>query len=186
MPITQIQKAQAERHQWAAAQANAPQVRLVAGPGTGKTSTIEKRVSWLLNQGVQPENLYVISFTRASCAELQQRITRFCSGQPTATSAVRVRVSTMHSLALRILRRANLLNAYPTSPILLDDWEQKNIYGAVLGHARERSELPTTRGGRPLIHRRSAKLKSPQLRYRGSMHFTLPGPTCTVASSPAR
>jgi DNA helicase-2/ATP-dependent DNA helicase PcrA len=135
MPITQIQKAQAERHQWTAAQANGPQVRLVAGPGTGKTSTIEKRVSWLLNQGVQPANLYVISFTRASCAELQQRIARFCGMQQPAGSAARVRVSTMHSLALRILRRANLLSAYPTSPILLDDWEQENIYDSELATA---------------------------------------------------
>lgn len=128
MAITQAQKAQAEQHQQTAAQASSPQVRLVAGPGTGKTGTIEKRVSWLLSQGIQPGNLYVISFTRASCAELQQRIARYCAGQQWAVAAARVRVSTMHSLALRILRRANLLNAYPTSPILLDDWEQENIY----------------------------------------------------------
>jgi hypothetical protein len=35
MPITSTQKAQAEQRQWAAAQDGAPQVRLVAGPGTG-------------------------------------------------------------------------------------------------------------------------------------------------------
>jgi DNA helicase-2/ATP-dependent DNA helicase PcrA len=34
----------------------------------------------------------------------------------------------MHSLALRILRRANLLTSYPSTPIILDDWEQSNIY----------------------------------------------------------
>lgn len=135
MAITQAQKNQAEQHQRIAAQATGPQVRLVAGPGTGKTGTIEKRVSWLLSQWGQPENLYVISFTRASCEELQQRITRFCTGQQWAGSAARVRVSTMHSFALRILRRANLLNAYPTSPILLDDWEQKNVYDRELAIA---------------------------------------------------
>ena len=34
----------------------------------------------------------------------------------------------MHSLALRILRRANLLTSYPSTPIMLDNWEQTNVY----------------------------------------------------------
>jgi len=34
----------------------------------------------------------------------------------------------MHSLALRILRHANLLSSYPSSPVVLDDWEQEAIY----------------------------------------------------------
>src|SRR6185503_309781 len=42
-------------------------------------------------------------------------------------------ISTMHSLALRILRRGNLLSHYPSgTPIMLDDWEQVKIYDAEL------------------------------------------------------
>jgi len=128
MPITQQQKAQAEQRQWAAARDSAPQVRLVAGPGTGKSYTIEKRVADLLTNGATPGNIYVISFTRATCAELTKRIRDFCSTLPCANAATQVRVSTMHSLALRILRRANLLTSYPSTPIMLDDWEQTNVY----------------------------------------------------------
>lgn len=128
MPITQEQKDAAEQHQWIAAKAIGYQVRIVAGPGTGKTGTIEKRVAHLLNSGVQADSLFVISFTRATCAELKQRIVQFCAKLPCAASSTDVRVSTMHSLALRILRRANLLMSYPSDPILLDNWEQKQIY----------------------------------------------------------
>lgn len=128
MPITAAQKAQAEQRQWAAARDGAPQVRLVAGPGTGKSHTIEKRVADLLTNGATPGNVYVISFTRATCAELTERIRAFCSTLPCANAAAQVRVSTMHSLALRILRRANLLTSYPSTPIILDDWEQTNVY----------------------------------------------------------
>jgi len=128
MPITAKQKNQAERRQWAAARDDAPQVRLVAGPGTGKTHTIEKRVAHLLLNGATPSNIYVISFTRAACAELTDRIRKFCANLPCATAASQVRVSSMHSLALRILRRANLLTSYPSTPIILDDWEQINVY----------------------------------------------------------
>ncbi|WP_084460117.1 UvrD-helicase domain-containing protein [Aminiphilus circumscriptus] len=101
MPITAAQKAQAEQRQWAAARDGAPQVRLVAGPGTGKSHTIEKRVADLLTNGATPSNVYVISFTRATCAELTERIRVFCSTLPYANAAAQVRVSTMHSLALR-------------------------------------------------------------------------------------
>lgn len=143
MAITPAQMAQAEQRQRSAAQAVGHQISLVAGPGTGKTGTIEKRVSWLLGQGVQPNNLFVISFTRATCAELQQRIVRCCTGSAWATAAARVRVSTMHSLALRILRRAKLLISYPTSPIMLDDWEQEEVYdhelATVLGCTKKRA-----------------------------------------------
>lgn len=34
----------------------------------------------------------------------------------------------MHALALRILRHGNLLTSYPSTPIILDDWEQANVY----------------------------------------------------------
>jgi len=128
MPISATQKAQAEQRQWDAAKDGAPQVRLVAGPGTGKSHTIEKRVADLLTNGAIPGNVYVISFTRATCAELTERIRAFCRTLPCANAATQVRVSTMHSLALRILRRGNLLTSYPSTPIMLDDWEQTNVF----------------------------------------------------------
>lgn len=128
MPITAAQRGQAEQRQWAAARDAAPQVRLVAGPGSGKSHTIQKRVADLLCNGATPANVYVISFTRATCAELDARILTFCSTLPCAAAAAKVRVSTMHSLALRVLRRANLLTSYPSTPIILDDWEQTNVY----------------------------------------------------------
>lgn len=128
MPITDSQKAQAEQCQWAAARDGAPQVRLVAGPGTGKSHTIEKRVADLLTNGATPDNVYIISFTRATCAELRDRIRDFCSTLSCANASTQVRVSTMHSLALKILRRANLLSSYPSTPIMLDNWEQTNVY----------------------------------------------------------
>lgn len=132
MPITAAQKQRAEQAQWTAASDGAPQVRLLAGPGTGKSHTIEKRVAHLLSNGATPGNIYVISFTRATCAELNARIKAFCAKLSCAEAASQVRVSTMHSLALRILRHANLLTSYPSTPIILDDWEQTNVYDSEL------------------------------------------------------
>jgi DNA helicase-2/ATP-dependent DNA helicase PcrA len=87
---------------------------------------------------------YVISFTRATCAELTGRIQRYCAEQSPPIDAEHVRISTMHSLALKLLRMGNQLNQFPSEPVMLDDWEQANIYdtelAADLHRARGRAE----------------------------------------------
>ncbi|MGH7812578.1 MAG: ATP-dependent helicase [Candidatus Binataceae bacterium] len=129
MSITPAQRAAAEQMQWAAARDSAREVRVVAGPGTGKSKVIEMRVAHVLNNEADPSRVYVISFTRAAYAELRDRITSFCSNEPCAAAATRIHISTMHSLALRILRAANLLSAlYPSDPWVIDEWECKEIY----------------------------------------------------------
>src|SRR5438094_1615394 len=107
MAITQAQRAAANQQQLQAAQDGSPQVRVIAGPGTGKSRTIEKRVAHVLSQGANPRNVYVISFTRATCAELINRIQRYCAEHTPPLDAQKVRISTMHSLALRMLRMGN-------------------------------------------------------------------------------
>jgi hypothetical protein len=79
-------------------------VRLIAGPGTGKSFTVEDRICWLLTQGEEPRSIAAVSFTRASAFDLQTRVRRACvrAGHPDA----QIGVTTLHSLALRSLRAA--------------------------------------------------------------------------------
>ena len=70
MAITAQQIQAAEVVQRAAAHDGAPQVRLVAGPGTGKSFSIEERVCWLLGR------LLYVSITRARAACVLSRATR--------------------------------------------------------------------------------------------------------------
>src|SRR5438093_1721907 len=121
MPITQGQVAAAKAIQDAAAHDNSQQVRLVAGPGTGKSFSIEERVCWLLASGVAGAHIAVVSFTRASALDLRARVQAFCTQQKQAGGSS-VKVSTLHSLALRLLRAAGLLH-YPADPLVLDNWE---------------------------------------------------------------
>ena len=133
MPITPQQIQIAEVTQRAAARDVAQQIRLVAGPGTGKSFSIEERVCWLLGQGIQPHGITVVSFTRASSVELRSRIHVYCTVQ-NQHNVANVRVSTLHSLALRMLKAANLLH-YPADPLVLDSGELENIFDAEFGHA---------------------------------------------------
>jgi len=134
MPLTAAQIQTAQNVQHAAARDPGQQVRVGAGPGTGKSSAIEERVRWLLAQGVQPTAICAVSFTRASALDLRQRVHAYChhNGQPTAAQ---VRVTTVHSLALRTLRAAGLLGAYPVEPLVMDGWELENVFDAEFGHA---------------------------------------------------
>jgi superfamily I DNA/RNA helicase len=133
MSIRPEQIAAAEVVQHAAAHDEAPCVRLVAGPGTGKSSSIEERVCWLLSQGVPADQIHAVSFTRAAAHDLRLRV--HAQAQKLGyESAGDVRVSTLHSLALRLLQKARMLTAYPVRPIVMDKWEVENIFDEEFAH----------------------------------------------------
>ena len=79
MPITAQQILVAQQQQFLAARDLNPRVRLIAGPGTGKSRCLEERVDYLLSTGVLPAQIFVISFTRASARDLDQRIVSYCT-----------------------------------------------------------------------------------------------------------
>lgn len=101
-------------------------VRLIAAPGTGKSLVIEERVRWLLAQGISPRQIAIVSFTRAASRDLKKRITWYCE-QHDQPDGDEVSVTTLHSLAMKVLRKANKLH-YPASPKVLDQWEIENIF----------------------------------------------------------
>ncbi len=128
MAITANQIQQAKEIQDNAAHDLNDAVRLVAGPGSGKSFVIEERVTWLIqNQNILPCDIIAISFTRASANDLKERI--YSKGYAAGINNIdRVRVSTLHSLALFILRKTGNLAQYPTDPTILDDWEILKIF----------------------------------------------------------
>ena len=134
MPIRDAAKEAAQLIQHTAAQSETPQTRLIAGPGTGKSHTIVHRLCWLLEQGIQPSRIFVVSFTRASANDLKERIITACEESGHAAAVTHIQVSTLHSLALRTLRAGGLLARFPTQyPLVLDEWELKNVFDAEFG-----------------------------------------------------
>ncbi len=117
-------QAQAIARQQAAAQDPSSETRLVAGPGSGKSFSIEARVEHLLRSNVSAARILGISFTRNAAKDLGSRISSTCS-QAGLQHLGDVRVSTLHSVALRVLRLANLLTMYPVDPRVLDEWEMR-------------------------------------------------------------
>lgn len=65
-----------------------------AGPGAGKTRVLVERVKHLLGQGVLPEHILVITFTRKAAAELKERL-----------GNTRLKTTTFHGLGFELLGR---------------------------------------------------------------------------------
>ena len=55
---------------------------VLAGPGSGKTLTIAKRIEYLIKEyKVRPEEILVITFTKYAAAEMRQRFYRVMGNQ---------------------------------------------------------------------------------------------------------
>src|SRR5881396_3272545 len=111
MPLRPEQVQLAVAAQEGAAHDTSDHVRVVAGPGTGKSATIEERVCWLLENGVEASGIVAVSFTRLAARDLAARIDR--ARVKRGCGDGEIAASTLHSLALRALRRANVLSMYP-------------------------------------------------------------------------
>ncbi len=76
----------------------APVIHVLAGPGTGKTFAMMRRVARLLEEGVAPERILAVSFTRTAARDLREQLAAL--GVP---SANKVQASTLHSLCFSVL-----------------------------------------------------------------------------------
>lgn len=88
---------------------------IIAGAGTGKTDTLAHRVAHLVLQGVNPERLLLLTFTRRAALEMTRRAQRIVSGAlgqkanasgTSSAPAVKLPWSgTFHSIGNRLIRR---------------------------------------------------------------------------------
>ncbi len=100
-----------------AATTNARFALVDAGPGTGKTRTLTARVVHLLERGVAPAKILVLTFSNKAAAEAQDRIRRATQGRVDGSVAV----VTFHSYALDLLRRFSAQAGLPDNPRVVDE-----------------------------------------------------------------
>ncbi len=100
---------------------------VIAGAGTGKTSTLAHRVAHLLLQGVAPERLLLLTFTRRAAQEMTRRAQRVVADtlarrRPGTTAPAQLRLpwsGTFHAIGNRLIRlHAKRLGLDPAFSVL--------------------------------------------------------------------
>ncbi|WP_421716092.1 ATP-dependent helicase [Arcobacter arenosus] len=77
---------------------------IIASAGTGKTSTIVGRIANLINNGVKPEEILLLTFTNKAAAEMVSRVAKFF-GKDTAK---KIMAGTFHSVSYKLLKELNI------------------------------------------------------------------------------
>lgn len=102
-------------------------VMIIAGAGSGKTRVITMRVAHLLQKGVSPFNILVLTFTNKAAREMKDRIT-----QQVGNEAKNVWMGTFHSVFAKILRaEADKIN-YPSNFTIYDTEDSKSVLKAII------------------------------------------------------
>jgi DNA helicase-2/ATP-dependent DNA helicase PcrA len=93
---------------------------LLAGPGTGKTFVLVRRIEYLVTEhDIDPRRITALTFTRAAAAEMRDRLQARLG-----ELGSRVKVSTLHSYALRELLKAGG-EEFPQPLRVVGDWEER-------------------------------------------------------------
>jgi DNA helicase-2/ATP-dependent DNA helicase PcrA len=104
---------------------------VLAGAGSGKTRTVTYRVAYLLEQGIEPGSILLLTFTNKAAREMLDRI-----GMLVGPEAKGVWGGTFHAVANRLLRSFASAVGYTSSFSILDESDAKALMKAVLKDAK--------------------------------------------------
>jgi len=117
--------------QYAAVTAGNGPMLVIAGAGSGKTRTLTYRVAWLVEHGVPPGRILLLTFTNKAAREMLRRVESLL---PTDISAIWG--GTFHHVANRMLRRHAKLLGYGNDFTILDREDAKDMLDACLVEAK--------------------------------------------------
>jgi DNA helicase-2/ATP-dependent DNA helicase PcrA len=116
--------------QLAAATCTGCPVLVNAGPGTGKTATLVRRITYLINEcEAEPEQLLVLTFSTDAANELHQRIAAHLG----EAYAARIEVSTFHGFGVKFLHHHGQFLDLDASASVLDETGCEELVTQLLG-----------------------------------------------------
>jgi DNA helicase-2/ATP-dependent DNA helicase PcrA len=123
----------------AAAHGDGP-LLIIAGAGTGKTRTLVHRVAHLIERGVRPDRILLLTFTRRAAQEMLARAERLVGG--TSRS---VHGGTFHATGHRLLRRFGGAAGVPKDFSIMDQGDSEDLVQlsrAQLGYTTSHKRFP--------------------------------------------
>ncbi|MEX2178936.1 MAG: ATP-dependent helicase [Gemmatimonadaceae bacterium] len=113
---------------------------IIAGAGTGKTRTLVYRVAHLIDRGVKPERILLLTFTRRAAHEMLSRAERLVG-----SASSRVHGGTFHATGHRLLRQFGKNAGLPSEFSIMDQGDAVDLMGiarASLGVGRKEKRFP--------------------------------------------
>ncbi|MCY3742877.1 MAG: ATP-dependent DNA helicase [Candidatus Poribacteria bacterium] len=99
---------------------------IIAGPGSGKTYTLVERIYHLISEkNIQPEQLFVSTFTEKAAAELITRVSSRLTADDISVNLNEMYIGTFHSICLRFLEENREFTRLKRSFTLLDQFDQQ-------------------------------------------------------------
>ena len=98
---------------------------VLAGPGSGKTRVVTRRIAHLVEQGIPLRQILAITFTNKAAGEMAERVEALMPG-------TRVWVSTFHKFCARLLRQHASVVGLESNYTILDSTDQKNALRHVM------------------------------------------------------
>ena len=114
--------------QIAAVESNYKVSAVIAAPGSGKSSVITERAKFLLNHGVKPEELFLVTYTNNAAQEMRNRLSS-CEGFD------KVFIGTIHGLAAQILSINNVQVGY-----ILEQAEKTDNFDLLFDDVKRRQD----------------------------------------------
>src|SRR5213595_3707576 len=122
--------AELNEQQLAAVTASPGPLLVIAGAGSGKTRTLTYRVAYLLENGIDPRNILLLTFTNKAARQMLDRVANLL---PTDGSGIWG--GTFHSVGNRMLRRHGSALGYNSGFTIMDCEDQKDLINTVVASA---------------------------------------------------
>jgi DNA helicase-2/ATP-dependent DNA helicase PcrA len=120
-------QAELNEQQYAAVSSSPGPSLVIAGAGSGKTRTLTYRVAYLLDQGVDPKSLLLLTFTNKAAREMMERVRELIS-----LDLSELWSGTFHAIGNRILRRHADEVGLTRSFSIMDRDDQKSLMNTVV------------------------------------------------------
>ena len=103
---------------------------VIAGAGSGKTRTLTYRVAYLLENGIDPRNILLLTFTNKAARQMLDRVANLLP-----VDASGIWGGTFHSIGNRMLRRHGTALGYGNGFTIMDREDQKDLINTVIADA---------------------------------------------------
>ncbi len=114
---------------------------VLAGAGSGKTSVITQKISYLINEcGYPAHRIAAVTFTNKAAREMKERVGKLAREREGASNIRGLTISTFHHLGLTIIRREHAKLGFKSGFSIFDSQDSQSLLKSLLHKDAELSD----------------------------------------------